>query len=138
MPVIGKNTAELNFIQNELRDFSFLLQLELKRELKKRNINITGDLINSVQAKLFAAGAGNAGRLQLIFKDYGRFVDMGAGVKTQSIAKNGKLIRSRKRKPNKWYSKTAYGMIYGTFLNQVRENWAKNSTEIIKQALQNG
>lgn len=110
--------SKTQFIQQELNWAEEYLIESLKRELTRQGIGVTDDLVRSLATKVKGASASDQGQLDLIFNQSGRFVDMGAGrgyIKgARRAAINARTLRpnkAAKRKPKKWYSKTAYGVI---------------------------
>ncbi len=127
------NPNQMEFIQRELAEWAIIVELELKKKLHEKNIHITGDLENSLTYQVFVAGGGNSGRYQLSFLEYGRMVDMGKGRirKTESIA--GNTARLKGRKPEKWYAKTAYVLIYGNLIRRLQNNYQEAIIYTVKQ-----
>lgn len=118
------NPHQLAFMQRELAEWAIIVELELKKAMHAKNIEVTGDLENSLTYKVFQAAGGNSGHYQLSFLEYGRFVDMGKGriAKLETISNNTR--RLKKRKPEKWYAKTAYGLIYGNLIRRLQNNYS--------------
>jgi hypothetical protein len=87
-------------------------------------------LLHNPWVNQFAAAA-REGAAQLIFDTAGRFVDMGAGKgyhKGVPTAENikAKLMGIERRKPIKWYGKTAYGSV-----NRLMYNFSAKYSEAI-------
>lgn len=123
--------SRLIFIQSELQWWSNYVQERLKVELEKKDVRVTDTLINSLAGKVMAQAAGHEGAAQLVFDTAGRFVDMGAGKgyrKGVPTAENikAKLMGIERRKPIKWYSKTAYGSV-----NRLMYNFSAKYSEAI-------
>ena len=82
--------------------------------MQKLDVNTTGDLRRSLDSRTVNANASSDGQSNVIFNEYGRMVDMGAG---RSVKRTGKLTAREKRqanklrKPNKFYIPVAYGLI---------------------------
>lgn len=110
---------------------------ELKRMIIKKKIKGNDLLSGSISASVEANEDAWTGRMDFIFRDEGRFVDMGAGrgSKIESIASNGDLIARRFRNPKKWYSKTAYGIIYGRLIDKLVEHAQERTLEELKGSL---
>jgi hypothetical protein len=96
-----------NFINHELDAWANRVTDAVIRALKRERIGITQELRDSVKAR----AKQNIG--ELLFLQYGRFVDMGAGKGSrrgvESIASNRSMLTGRR--PKKFYSKTAYGTL---------------------------
>lgn len=131
------NPNQLAFIQTELAEWAFVVELELKKKLHEKGIEFTGDLEKSLSYKVFTASGGNSGRYQLSFLEYGRMVDMGKGriSKFETIKSNTR--RLKKRKPEKWYAKTVYGLVYGNLIRRIQNNYSQAIVYTLKQ-LENG
>jgi hypothetical protein len=96
-----------NFIHHELDAWADRVTNAVIRSLKREKIGITQELRNSIKSR----AKQNIG--ELLFTEYGRFVDMGAGKGSrkgiESIASNRAVLTGRR--PKKFYSKTAYGTL---------------------------
>lgn len=131
------NQNQLNFLQVELADWAIMVERRLKQTLLNKEINATGDLLRSLSYQTFVAGGGNSGRFQLSFLEYGRFVDMGAGKRSKLETINGNTRALKGRKPQKWYTKKVYDMVFGNLLDRLYNNYAASVTYTLKQ-LENG
>lgn len=130
------------FINEELNWFHSVLVPELTKQLIKRGIKVTEDLLNSLEGQILNPGSDSDGGYSLKFLLHGRFVDMGAGrgynkglKKMQdkkdhiySITAGSKV---KKRKGNKWYSKTVWGIS-----DRLLTRLVSNYTEEIAKTLQ--
>ena len=110
------------FIEAELKWYDEYLREALRKNLLQKKIGITNELLGSLTGKVKAANDNSEGEFDLSFLTRGRFVDMGAG---RGYHKGIKSLTTRKehiysltarkeklkRKPNKWYSKVAYGTL---------------------------
>lgn len=87
----------------------YILRLE-KRKLK---VDDTNELDKSLNTEVHQrANDLLVGELEFLVR--GRFVDMGAGRKRKVLESrdgNGDLLKVKKRKPKKWYSRAFYGRI---------------------------
>ena len=115
-------------------------ETELKRAIARMKIMDTDSLHKSVSYKSSRAGSGHQGSVEIIFKEYGRRVDMGAG-KGRSLQTNRdrrieKMTVKGKRKPRKFYSKTAYGLIT-PLINDLQYGYTEEVKQKIKQSLEN-
>lgn len=99
------------FIAQLVDEWSDTVATRVLESLNKKRIGITDELRQSVKGQARA----NVG--ELLFKEYGRFRDMGAGsgwnkgIETRSG--NRQRYLKQGRKPNKFYSKVAYGTLSG-------------------------
>ena len=115
-----KQTFVLNAVQEYLKACKEAMAILI---LRKKSVD-TGELLRSLASRAKENGGGATG--ELLFKEYGRMVDMGVGrghplgglattrVNLQSRNQSGKVyIKDRVRKPKKIYSIVVYGqMIY--------------------------
>ncbi len=131
------NSNQTNYVQNALLDWAFVVELELKKKLVEKNIEVTGNLLNSLSYQVFEASGGNSGSYQLSFLEYGRFVDMGAGRRSKFESIEGNTKRLKTRKPEKWYASVVYPLIYGGLLRRIQNNYKAGVEYTIKQ-LENG
>ncbi len=110
-----------NFINHELDAWADRVADAVIAGLKKNKIGITQELRDSVKAR----ARQNVG--ELLFKEYGRFVDMGAGKGSkrgiESISSNRAALTGRR--PKKFYSKTAYGTL-GSLINALLSNYQEH------------
>ncbi len=102
------------FFNQELRAWSEELLSRLDSRIQDLDAVDKGFLRKSLSYQLFQSSE-FSGVFSLSFAEWGRFVDMGAGKgylenKELSVAMLKELGR-KKRRPKKWYSKTAYGQI---------------------------
>lgn len=85
----------------------------LRLEKRKLDIGITEELDKSLSTAVHQrANDLLVGELEFLVR--GRFVDMGAGRKRKVLESrdgNGDLLKVKKRKPKKWYSRAFYGRI---------------------------
>jgi hypothetical protein len=133
--------ARILFIESELQWWTEYVKERLNKELVKKDVRVTDTLIESLASKVLTKAAGHEGAAQLVFDNAGRFVDMGAGkgyhkgVPTSENIK-AKLMGTERRKPIKWYSKTAYGSV-----NRLMYNFSAKYSEAIslgiKETLEN-
>lgn len=111
-------------IRNILVEWGESTANKLYFSIEKLEIGRSGHLENSIRFKVTDSNGAFAGRIEFLFKDYGRFVDMGVGrgVPIGSLKELGRSrflnkrvktgqLKSYRRGGKKWYSKTAYGNI---------------------------
>jgi hypothetical protein len=120
--------AEL-FIQEELQSFSTYLVQQAKQTLVRRRIRVNDELLNSLAAEAALD------ELRLSFAMGGRFTDMGAGRAYHKGTYTGNrkdvsLLKGRKAK--KWYSRTAYGAVYGTLVNNLSNKYIAHIADGLK------
>jgi hypothetical protein len=126
---------EEEFIQHELTEWGDYVEERLRQALAALNVGYTQELISSLSHRVMAASASQKGQYQQLFKEYGRFVDMGAGrgQMLQTEANKRRALKRRKgaRQPKKWYSKTFYGS-----LNKLIGNLSANYAAFVMQQMQ--
>lgn len=132
MSTIDQRAQE--FIDQELKAIVPYLENALRRSLIRRGIGVDDELVNSL-----AAQAAND-ELQLRFLTYGRFVDMGAGRGYNKGRYMGREERSdllKGRTKNPFYSRTSYGVIYGTLLNNLMNKYVQEAPAALVQDYNN-
>jgi hypothetical protein len=133
---------EAEFIEHELREWAAMVDDNLRTQLSQKDIGITESMRRSLAYRILAASGSHKGQYQLIFHEYGRFVDMGAG-------RNGKGLQSERnkreainratgknRRPKKWYSKTFYGSLT-SLINRLVRNYSEFVVQHMKELEQN-
>lgn len=112
------------FVTATLQEFGTEHLLAKARErIKGRNITVDEELLQSLAVTVAT------NELQLWFKDHGRFHDMGAGRgyskgKFLGSEERGQLLKGRK--PSKWYSRLAWGSVYGTLVDKLSNSYIAN------------
>ncbi|MEN6622119.1 MAG: hypothetical protein ABFD50_11280 [Smithella sp.] len=128
------------FILTALNRYGSRTEKEMKRAIARMKIMDTDSLHKSVSYKSSRAGDGHQGAIEIIFKEYGRMVDMGVGkgrgLQTNRDRRIEKLTVKGKRKPRKFYSKTAYGLIT-PLINDLQYGYTEEVKQKIKQSLEN-
>lgn len=108
------NEVKLKFIENALVQYGEDVQREMRRQIKFMGVLDTNKLYNSIRYSVNRSNS-SQGELKLIFTEYGRMVDMGAGKGVKSNReKRMVFVKSRNneaRKARKIYSPIAYGLI---------------------------
>lgn len=95
---------------------------KLRKELKVKNIGVSGALARSIVGELRANGS-NVSEVLAKFAMYGRFVDMGVGAGMKAYerksnndnirgARYGANVESVARKPKRWLNKRKMAEIY--------------------------
>lgn len=106
--------VKLKFIQDALVQYGEDVQSEMRRQIKKMGVQDTNKLHNSIRYSVNRSQY-SQGELKLIFTEYGRMVDMGAGKGVKSNREKRMIfVKSRNneaRKARKIYSPIAYGLI---------------------------
>lgn len=127
-------TPEQDFINQELASFATYLVDLVRKTLVRRRIRVNDELLQSLATKV----AGDT--LQFRFRMGGRFTDMGAGRyyhKGQYIGNRVKDLRLLKgRKAKKWYSRLAYGAVYGTLVNNLQNKYIAAAAEGVRNTLE--
>lgn len=109
-----------DFVREELDHFAQYLVQQARQVIIRRRIRVDDELLQSL-----AAEAAN-NELQFSFTMGGRFTDMGAGRayhkgRYTGNRKDVSLLKGRKAK--KWYSRLAYGTVYGTLVNNLSNKY---------------
>lgn len=119
---------EEKFIQHELTEWGDYVEEKLRQSLDALNVGYTQELISSLSHRVMAASSSQKGQYQQLFKEYGRFVDMGAGrgKMLQTEANKRRALKRRKgvREPKKWYSKTFFGSL-NKLIGALSHNYAQ-------------
>lgn len=108
------------FITEELQLFADHLLEQARQRIRRRNIKVDEDLLNSLATQVLTD------ELLLKFVDWGRFHDMGAGRgyhKGKYMGSAERLAFLKGRKPSKWYSRLAWGSVYGTLVNNLSNKY---------------
>lgn len=133
---------ESEFVDHTLRGWAQITDDRLKEALDKRGVGVSEQLRNSLSFRILQATGRNKGGYQLIFHEYGRMIDMGAGrgAGLQSKANKQRVldkVNANSRRPKKWYAKTFYGEI-GSLVAALSKNYADYAAKRIteKQAQQ--
>ncbi|AWW31827.1 hypothetical protein DN752_17755 [Echinicola strongylocentroti] len=102
------NLEVLNILTNWTKRTEMMLRIEKKRLKVDDTEKLDRSLDHQVSQK-----ANDLLEAELEFLVRGRFVDMGAGRarKIESTETNAQLLKIKKRRPKKWYSRTFYGRI---------------------------
>lgn len=127
---------KLLFIQNTLYEWGQKLIDELKQRLKELDIQATGDLLKSLSYQVFQASEYSQGEIHISFAEWGRMVDMGAGraPKIESVENNLQHF-NQNRKPQKFYSKTAYGLL-NLLISNISHGFQDEIIDKLKNSLQ--
>lgn len=128
---MSKFQNQENFINHEIEQWSNRVTEAVLRALQQKKIGVSDKLRQSVRAD----AKRNIG--ELVFKQYGRFVDMGKGRGSQpgieSIESNRAKLTGRK--PKKFYSKPAYGTL-GSLVQALVSNYQEHIVYNAKTNLQ--
>ncbi len=126
---------ETEFVDHTLRTWAEITEQKLRAALEKRGVGVTDALAQSLAFRVLQASGRNKGGYQLMFHEYGRMIDMGAGrgsglqSKARRDDKAAKL-NANIRKPKKWYAKTFYGEI-GSLVAALSRNYADYAAQRI-------
>lgn len=125
---------KMTFVHRAVEKYAQDVVVAMERSIRKNNAIKTGALRDSLNA----AANDNVGKL--IFKEYGRFIDMGVGrgkglgaVKAANDKLSGKQRKLRKRK--KIYSPIAYGKLNG-LIGDLMYGLTEETIATIKNELQ--
>lgn len=114
---------QLAFVTQTLEQFGTEHLLKQARErIQRRNIKVDEDLLQSLAVTVATD------ELNLWFADHGRMHDMGAGRgyhkgKFMGSEERGQFLKGRK--PSKWYSRLAWGSVYGTLVDKLSNEYIK-------------
>lgn len=108
------------FVEEEIAAFAAYLLDQAKARILRRNIKVDETLLNSLAVETAAT------EMKLLFSDHGRMHDMGAGRgyhkgKYMGAEERGLFLKGRK--PSKWYSRLAWGAVYGTLVNNLANKY---------------
>jgi hypothetical protein len=127
--------VKMTFIHRAVEKYAHDVVTAMQRSIVKNNAIKTGALRDS----LSAAANDNVGKL--MFKEYGRFIDMGVGrgknlsqvkEKQDKLSKGSRKLRKRK----KIYSPIAYGKLNG-LMGDIMYGLTEETIAAIKNELQN-
>jgi len=121
------------FVAEELQAFAQYLLEQAKERLLRRNIVADRDLLNSLATQAAEK------ELRLWFADHGRMHDMGAGKgyekgKFMGVEERGEILKGRT--PSKWYSRMAWGSVYGTLVNNLANKYVQEVPGLITGAVE--
>ena len=128
------------FILSALNTYGIKATRAVKREILKLKVEDTQSLFKSVAYRSQAGNDSHQGKLELIFNEYGRMVDMGVG-KGNALGDNRlkrieKLTVKGKRKPRKFYSPTVYGLL-NPLINELQYGYTESIKQQLKLSLEN-
>lgn len=119
---MSNEIIKTSFIQKCMLQYLDQVEALMKASAAKNKVGVTGEGVKSIAYKALQQSGGVMG--QLSFKEYLRFIDMGAGrahplggLKSMEVAlKANKYVglakvKDRVRKPKKIYAKEAYGKL---------------------------
>ena len=124
------------FIQKSLSVYGNKVVSAMKREIMRLKAVNTEDLFKSVSFKVTAGGADHQGKVEIIFNEYGRMVDMGVGKNAKNNRENRRDKLTNRRKAKKIYSPIAYGLIT-PLMNELQYGYTQEAIQNIKQTLEN-
>jgi len=107
-----EDNVKLQFIQNALTQYGEDVMANMVKEINRLDAKDTEALLKSITYKVVPANQFAQGEVKIIFKEYGRMVDMGVG-RGRSL-KNTQTNRRNKyvtRKAKKIYAPVAFGLI---------------------------
>lgn len=124
------------FVAQELEAWGEDLEREMRKALRGLRVGVSDDLYRSLSTQVLKAGSGNDGKLFVSFLGYGRMVDIGTGrggkgAAMESRQRNRQVWRGRR--PRKFYSKTAYGMLNG-LIERLIAGYQLHTTQTVKEA----
>lgn len=122
------------FVAEELQEFSEYLLQQAGERLRRRNIVADRHLLQSLATQAARE------QMSLSFASHGRFHDMGAG---RGYRKGIYIGNDTSRphpghKPSKWYSRLAWGAVYGTLVNNLANKYVAEVATDLKHSLSHG
>lgn len=137
---------KLTFIQQSLAQYMQEVIATMKVAAARAKVGVTDEAIKSLSYEALLQGS--SGLANLSFKEYLRFVDMGAGrshplggLRSMTVALQSKKqtgmaqVKDKVRKPKKIYSKIAYGKL--TWLeNQLLHGYTEETISQLKTEMQ--
>lgn len=127
------------FVQRALAEYMQDVIRAMKREIIRRDVRVTDELLNSLSYNVYRQQHGAEGALS--FAEWGRFIDMGVGRghplgggvgATMDALTKTKVGGSRK--PNKIYSPIAYGKLNG-LIGDLMYGYTEETIALIKKEL---
>jgi hypothetical protein len=120
-----------------LDEHAHYLAGELRKMIAAKQIKGKNLLAASIRSSVRTNDPTISGTHELSFLDDGRFVDMGVGRlrKIESVQTNGALLKAMERKPKKWYSRTAYGIVFGRLLPKLITQTQDDTVDQLKTAV---
>lgn len=109
---MAEDAVKFKFIADALSGYGEDVRTAMMREINRLGVKDTEALLNSISYKVTGKDQYSQGEIAIIFREYGRMVDMGVG-KGRSL-KNTQINRRNKyvtRKARKIYSPIAYGLL---------------------------
>lgn len=133
--ILMDGDLKLAFVQKVLQDYMQRVVNTMRKEIIRRNVRVTDDLLKSLSYKVYQQQAdGNAA---LSFAEWGRMVDMGVGRGNplSGLAGVRSTIKGKKgRKPKKIYSPIAYGQLNG-LMGDLLYGFTEETKTLIKNEL---
>lgn len=120
--------VRLTFIERCVRDYVSEVIQGMERSIIKKGVVDTGALKSSL------SGHANGEVGKLIFKEYGRYIDMGV---SKGNPLSNALKSEKKRKAKKIYSPIAYGKLNG-LIGDLMYGLTEQTIQTIKTELENG
>lgn len=120
--------AQKKFVQEELEAFSTYFLEQAKARILRRHIQVDDVLLNSLATEVLDE------EFRLKFVDHGRFHDMGAGRgyhKGKFMGAEERGLYLKGRKASKWYSRLAWGAVYGTLVNNLANKYIKEAPTLL-------
>lgn len=130
---------KLAFIASALNRYGDMVKKEMSRRIVRMKAVDTSSLLHSLSHRASSASNNAEGSFQLLFNEYGRFLDMGVtkghplgGIReTQKKLKSG---RNKLFKPRKIYSPVVYGKL-NWLMGELSYGFTEEAIEQIKNNL---
>lgn len=135
---ISSQDIKLTFIEQSVKAYAHSVVIAMAQTIRKKKVIDTTALINSLTYTSTGTDKGAIGKL--LFKEYGRFIDMGVS-KGHRLGQGAKALdnaikSTQQRKPKKIYSPIAYGKLNG-LIGDLMYGLTEQTIESIKNQLQN-
>lgn len=131
---------KLTFIDRCIKDYAAGVVQAMDRKIREKKVVDTSALVESLSYTTGGTGAG--GFAKILFKEYGRYIDMGVGrgrSLTKGLEQLDVFIENYKPKvgvkPVKIYSPIAYGKLSG-LMSDLSHGLTKETISAIKKELE--
>lgn len=128
--------TQLRFIQQQLEQYGVDVTDAIRQAIAREGARDTGALEESVRYRVLSAVAGHQGAVEILFREHGRFVDMGTGRggRVQTTAgRRRRRVQGQGRRPKKIYGPPAYGFL-GTLIGRLSYGYTQDVIRALKQA----
>ena len=140
------DSLKTTFVLREVQRYVAECEAAMKLAMARLKIGQSGELQNSMRSQARSSGKGAVG--ELMFKEYGRFVDMGVGrgqplgslsqtkVELQASRKEGlAFMKATAYKPKKFYSPIVYGKL-NYLQNRLLYGYTQETIDALKKEME--